>query len=78
MKWRLANETSQIHVKMGDNHPPDWLDISTDGWGVVRYVPERTCRKVAIDGVFLKCSECGQMMGDAANYCKTCGARVMK
>lgn len=59
--------------------------------GEVRYVRERTCRRMPSDDAtvmvkrgcfemefpFFECSECGSYVMDNARYCPICGARVV-
>lgn len=75
-----------VHLLHGDWEPgerPKGVDVTTVDGEKVRYVPERTCRKVPgrmkYGRRMPKCSECGQSLGDERwVYCPNCGARVIK
>ena len=73
---------------------PDYISVSHDGAREIglKYVPERTCRNVWLNGSF-KCSECGATVklfdesdepticvdgfADVPSYCPNCGRKVM-
>lgn len=49
-----------------------------DGTERRRYVPERTCEDVAIEGEWFECSECGTVKRlIRPNFCPKCGRRVV-
>ena len=53
----------------------DAIELGKRGW-----VKERTCKDVLdkFGGKVGKCSECGQFFAKKANYCPSCGAKVIK
>lgn len=72
-----------IPVEWEPGERPKSVDVTTVDGEKVRYVPERTCRKVPgrmkYGRRMPKCSECGQSLGDEQwVYCPSCGARVIK
>ena len=74
-----------LRVRLSDEwepgERPKAVDVTTADGEMVRYVPERTCRKVPgrmkYGRRIPKCSGCGQSLGDERwLFCPRCGARV--
>lgn len=57
-----------------------WGQLALKLADLIEPEPERTCRAVFDDSNWYKwsCSECGQPINRADNYCFSCGAKVVE